>query len=229
VCPGGPPYAEVTFFGATDHDIFQMSPPFILDQSFSDSNGSGRGIASLPSGQLKATATADPASTGFSAIATGVDTFTLGGLAPGTPVTITATLDAAGTGLIPIAGGSGSAMIQLGPFGGAQAFDRKVVQAGNQVPVDQTFFMNLFTSVPLNETVGTPFPFDYFLRLDAANLGASFDFLSTATLKFTLPQGVTISSEGNYSPASVPEPATVALVAPGLLALGAFRRWRQHA
>ena len=69
---------------------------------------------------------------------------------------------------------------------------------------------------------------DYFLRLDT-NGGTNFDFLSTAHVTSALPKGVTISSDGSYSPATVPEPATVALVAPGLLALAAFRRWMQRA
>jgi hypothetical protein len=72
-------YAEVTFFGQQTVDQFQLTPPFILDLSHSDAQGSGRGVADLPDGLLRALSSAAADSTQFTTIATGLDQFTLGG------------------------------------------------------------------------------------------------------------------------------------------------------
>src|SRR5437868_13968391 len=64
-CSSPPPRAEVTFFGQESHDWFEVSPPFVLDRSQSDSEGSGRGLVDLPHGRLKAHPTGAPAAPQF--------------------------------------------------------------------------------------------------------------------------------------------------------------------
>jgi hypothetical protein len=76
-------------------------------------------------------------------------------------------------------------------------------------------------------------PFDIFYALDSTVYNGSLaDISHTATLSFTLPDGVTISSVGgfgaqpNQDPGEVPEPAPLALLGLGLLARAAGRQPR---
>jgi hypothetical protein len=225
---GSSTYAEVTFFGQQTVDQFQTTPPFILDLSHGDSQGSGRGIADLPDGLLKAQSTASADSTQFTTIATAVDQFTLAGLPAGTPVEVTATLVAHGTGLIPQPFESGTAMVQIqqGVGGIPVDFQIKTFQADISAPENQVFPIDLSASITFQANIGTAFPLLYFLRLDT-NHGTDFDFLSTAELRFDLPAGVTVSSEGGFMQAAVPEPSGWVLLgigAMGLLVCGAWRR-----
>jgi hypothetical protein len=224
-CSSPPPYAEVTFFGQETHDWFETSPPYVLDRSQTDSEGSGRGVVDLGHGLLKAHATGAPAAPQFTVITTGVDVFTLLG-PPGT-YPVTALLAGHGFGFIPDPGGNVlQAMVQItGP--GAQDFDRQVFQRGTNAPGNQSFPIDLDASIAFNATVGTPFTLSYFLRLDAA-LSGDLDFGATGALTFNLPPGIGIRSAGGFpAQAEVPEPATLMLLSASLAATAAAG-WRRH-
>ena len=219
-------YAEVTFFGQQTVDEFQLTPPFVLDLSHSDTQGSGRGVADLPHGLLRALSSSGVDSSGFTTIATGLDQFTLGGLPKGTSVAVTASLVADGTGLIPQPFLSGTAMVQIqqGVGGVPVDFQLLTFQADNNAPEDQVFPISLSARINFNATVGTAFPLYYFLRLDTRGGGTTFDFLSTARLSFDLPPGVSVTSTGGFT---VPEPGTRTLLAIGLLSVSALGRVRR--
>jgi hypothetical protein len=193
-------FAEILFFGDLNHDIFQLSSPFFLDQSLSDGSGNGRGIVDLATGSLRAVSTGASGSTGFTVISVGGDLYALGGLAPGTSITVQATLTAQGTGLITESSRSGGAMVQIqrGSGGAPSDFDRQVFQAPGNAPLNSPFSITLDASISFSALIGEAFPLVYFLRLDTSS-GTTFDFLSTATLSFNLPQGVTISSVGGFT------------------------------
>jgi hypothetical protein len=211
------PYDDVRFFyGSKVSDSLQILPPLILSQSLSDSSGSGDGYVNLMTGQLEAGCTASSTSAQFTVECTGVDDFTVSGLSVGTHVSVLAILDAEGTGFIPVDYASGTTVIQLGLLQGAQNSDSKTFQATDNGPIypNTSFDISLHTSFSVDAVVGTPFSLDYLLRLDTA-LSTSFDFDDTASLTFSLPSGVTISSAGAY----VPEPASLALLGLGGLFL----------
>jgi hypothetical protein len=153
-------YAEVTFFGQQTVDQFQLTPPFVLDLSHSDTLGSGRGVVDLPLGLLRATASATVDSTQFTTITTGVDQFTLGGLPVGTPVDVTASLVAHGTGLIPDPFQSGAVMVQIQHGVGGVPVDSKTLsfQAGVNLPQDQVFPIDLSASITFQATIGDAVP-----------------------------------------------------------------------
>jgi PEP-CTERM motif-containing protein len=227
-CSAGPPKAEVTFHGQTSHDWQEASPPYVLDVSQTDTNGSGRGVVDLGAGTLKATTTTT--GVGFTVIATGNDLFTVGGPPPGTPVSVTATLTAGGTGLIPEPGRSFQTMVQIqkGSGGAPVDFELLTFQAGNNAPLATPFDIALDASITFAAEAGTPFPIVYFLRLDAGNgAGNTLDFGATGHLSFAVDQG-TVTSSGGFgtAAAAVPEPATIALLATGLATLG-VTRWRK--
>src|SRR5438105_7530958 len=172
-CSSPPPRAQVTFFGAETHDWHEDSPPFVLDRSQSDSEGSGRGVVDLPHGLLKAHATGAPAAPQFTVITTGVDIFTLSG-PPGT-YTLGALFAAHGFGFIPDPGGNTlGAGVQIDGPGPSQDFDRKVFQRGTNAPANQSFAIDLDASITFDAAVGTPFTLDYSLRLDAS-VGGDLD------------------------------------------------------
>ena len=221
-------YSEVQFVGVPGHDIYNLGPNFFLDQSHADAQGSARGIVDLSAGTLKAVASSN-GSSGAGIITLGTDRFTLGGLAFGTPVNLTAHLVADGTGLIQEDGASMQAMIQLGLFGGANTFQLLTFQSNNNAPLNQLFNIALSSNFNFTALSGTPFLFTYFLRLQSGNgAGSQLDFLNTARLTFDTPSGATLSSEGGFAAAAVtvPEPATLLLTATGIAAMAALRRRR---
>ena len=228
VCRSGQTtFAEVTFFGASSHDIFQLTPPFVLDQSLQDSQGSGRGVVDLTTGVLRAGATAAADGLQFTVIATGGDEFTLAGLPPGTRVPVTAELLAQGFGLIPTEGQSVLSMVQIQnpTVGLATDFMTRSFQAfanptgPNQVPPDERFPIALEATISFDAFIGTPFPLTYFLRLDT-HQGTTLDFLSSAHLSFDVSPEVTITSVGEFTQATpVPEPASAVLFSTTMLLL----------
>ncbi len=226
------PYSEIDFFGATNQLTLQGAPPPTFSSTKSDSQGSGSGFVDLSTGTLKATATATIGSPGFTTIAKGVDSFVLmdSSVPLGTLEPITATLSASGTGLIPLEGESGIFMEQLGLFGAAQAFDIRVFQAftnptgPHQVPTDVPFNVSLFASLNFDVAVGTPFDFDYFIRLDTRD-GDVFNMGDTAHLTFSTPVGAVLTSKGGFgSAAAVPEPSSFLLLGSGLIGLATLTR-----
>jgi len=227
-----PIYAEDTFYGAANHDIFVVSPPFVIDQSLNDAAGSGRGIVDLSTGILKASATAASSSPQFTTTATGNDLFNLGGLTPGSLASVSATLTANGFILVTQEGASAQTHAFLSGSSIPSSFDGHTYQGfsnpsgSSQVPLNTLVPISLTTTDTFSVTVGTPFDLAYALRLDT-NYGTQLDFLSTAQLSFTLPQGATISSQGGFS--VVPLPAAVWLFGSGLLGLvGVARRKKMH-
>jgi len=223
-CPSGPPHGEATFFGASTKDFFELQAPYSIDLSYSDSQGAGRAAADPTSGVLKASSTASAGAPQFTAMATVSDVFTLQGSYSG-PVPVTAILSGSGTGLIPIAGESLTALVSFqGPALPISPFDKRVFQAGTNAPLDTSFPISLSASGSFTEAIGVPFQLDYSLRLDTRDT-TSLDFLSTANLGFNLPTGVTISSLGGFTP--VPEPATFWLTAYGLVVMTAVSSRRR--
>jgi hypothetical protein len=215
-------YAEVWWIGRPNGDIHRISAPFFLDRSFTDAGGFARGIVDLAAGTLKAHVISQ-GEPGAAVTAHATDRFTVGGLAPGTPVFVNAVIIADGLGSIALNGNLVDAILSLGFPGGANDFDRALLQAGNHVDAATPFAVDLAANLGFVATVGTPFDFGYSLRIAAGSGpgGAELDFLHTARLGFELPAGATITSVGGFGSAvtAVPEPASLALVAAGLVAL----------
>ena len=71
-------------------------------------------------------------------------------------------------------------------------------------------------------------PIQLILEGNAADNAAGYNFIDTGAVNFALPAGVTFTSaSGDFlTGATVPEPATWALMLVGIGLLGAAARWR---
>lgn len=88
---------------------------------------------------------------------------------------------------------------------------------------DFTFAVDQTAAGSFTANVGTEFELGFDFSLEAVN--ALVDFGNTFQIQFTLPEGYTITARA--AEAAAPEPATMLLLAAGLIGLGAVRRPRK--
>lgn len=178
------------------------------------------------------------------------DRFTLVGPAGGGPVTITAKLQVGGSVVASAAPDEVSVTVEAllnSTLSGWDSVNGGLASSTGSAglfrmryfPGDP--FLTLLAPTPIDieavdtfdVAVGQEFQLGYRMRLlgsirdqDASGGALNFNFLNTAQLSFDLPAGYSISSDLGFSATSVPEPATTALLAMGLLGAGWARRAR---
>lgn len=219
------PGAAMTIFGFAFQNFGDFAGPVIfLDETYSDANGTGRGVADPASGALRATATS--VSSGLASVRVQIHVHDLVTAANFSGVR-TGILTVTGSGSFPELGDGGSVGAEIWSEGSVfpppVIFPRDFDSSGGDF---YTPIGGVIVEIPVTfPAPNTRVALDYILDVSARS-GAVLDYFDTASLSFDLQPGEIVTSVAGFS--QVPEPAaSLSALVVGLLLV---RRWlRQRA